>query len=214
MSRGLTAAMVAAMAAGLQRPIFFVELETAGGVHRFHNRMGERTWNSQTWQGVGSLLGFSAASESNGITAHGFVLSLSGALKNSTTQLDLGEALTDIRANKPVTVWLGELDAAGAVIAAPAVIFGGIVSMSQIVSGGLRVGVQIHCESRLVVLQQANGSLLTPQEQERLFPGDKGLEFVPKLPGQTIIWGQGATSLPSGSSGSSDHGSRRGPRDS
>jgi len=63
-------------------------------------------WDSQTWLGVGGIIGFSTPEDSSSVEAKGITITLSGL--DATL---LPEALTDVKLGLPVTIYLGLYDA-------------------------------------------------------------------------------------------------------
>ena len=47
----------------------------------------------------------------------------------------------------------------------------------------------VSCENQLIDLTRPKNLFFTPETQDFLHSGDKGLEFVPKIQEQTINWG-------------------------
>ena len=82
MSRGITTAFNNAITSQVVRPFLAVELEFSTGTLRFWNGYGDITMtaggSSNTFTGLGDLMGVSAVSESDQVEAIGATLSLTG----------------------------------------------------------------------------------------------------------------------------------------
>jgi hypothetical protein len=62
----------------------------------------------------------------------------------------------------------------------------------QITDAGETSQVRIACESRLIDLQRARERRFTDEDQQELYPGDLGLEYVAGLQEREIAWGKEA----------------------
>jgi hypothetical protein len=64
------------------------------------------------------------------------------------------------------------------------------------------------CENKLVDLTRPKNLLYTPETQEYLYTGDKGLEFVPEIQEQQLFWGEtfGGGTGGAGATGGDDGG--------
>jgi len=49
--------------------------------------------------------------------------------------------------------------------------------------------IEVSCETRLVILEQADGWRFTTEHQEKFFSGDLGLDFVRRMESITLNWG-------------------------
>lgn len=186
MSRDLTVAAAAAIAAGTVRPVLFYAGEFAAGTVRLWTGVGTITWDGQSWTGAGNLLGMSSIQETTQIRAAGLSVSLSGV---SSALISL--ALTDAQQGADGKVWLGFLDATGAVIADPALAFQGRLDVPEIVDGGETCSITISYESRLIDLERARERRYTSEDQRIDYPDDRGFDFVPGLQDAVIPWGRG-----------------------
>ena len=64
---------------------------------------------------------------------------------------------------------------------------------AELTEGGARAAIRIAAENRLVDLERGGEVLTyTPEDQKRLFPGDRGLDTVPSLQEKVIFWGKHA----------------------
>jgi hypothetical protein len=180
-----TAAFITALEAPLLRPAIFVEGSFASGNVYLWSGRGTVTWNGQSWTGVGTLGSITPVEEGSTVEARGTTLTLSG--------LDvtlLGDALTDVRQGLPVTVWLALFDDTLTMVSNPVIAFQGRMDQPTISHDGSTATIQINCESRLVDLNTPAERRYTNEDQQRDYPGDRGLEFVNSIQEVTIYWGR------------------------
>jgi len=170
---------------------FFVEIEISSTTIRVWSGVGSKSWDSQTWTGVGEFGQVSPVSEETGIVATGATLTLSGIPANL-----IGYALDEIRHGKKATVWLAALDSAGAVIADPFASFSGLVDSCDIEENAETAAIQITVESELIRLQIPNERRFTHADQILDYPTDKGFEYMTELQEKNLVWGAGSP-LPS-----------------
>lgn len=202
MARGLTSAVQTELAKGTLRPIILVEAEFSSGTINVWNGVGDLSWNSKTWKGLGELGKISPLKETAEVRADNFVLELSGIPAALLTK-----ALDEVRYGKPATVYWAFLTSAGAVIVSPFAAKKGIIDRAEIEEGGKTGVIRINCESAMAAFRRPNIRRLTDEHQQALFSGDLGLAFVAKLQQKEIIWGKGAD-VPQGGGGGG--GSRAG----
>lgn len=185
MTRDLTSAMLAEVTAQLVRPCILFEGEFEGGTVRLWSGLVDLTWNAVVWTGAGQLLGVSAVEETTNVVANGVTVSLSGIPVEFRSA-----AIDGARQGKPGRVWLGSLDASGALIADPYMLFAGRLDVPEITFGSDTFTITISYESRLIDLTVPREFRYTHESQQALYPGDMGFEFVTTIQDQAIWWGQ------------------------
>ena len=127
MSRGFPANVATALAQQHVAIVTFAKLEFPSGTIYVHNSLGTYTWDSQDWLGVGDLGSISQVEEGIDVSPYAITLTLSGL--DATIS---GAALTEDDFMRPVTVYMGVLDADDALIADPTQIWAGF--MDQMLS--------------------------------------------------------------------------------
>lgn len=182
-TRNVTGAMQAAAQARDQRPLLLVEALFDSGPLRLWNGLGDLSWNGETWNGSGSLLGIEPGGETQAVAAPGANFTLTG-IDSALVALALDE---DYQGRK-VTMWLGLFDAAGAVIVDPVPVFSGRLDVMEIDEGGETATIRVSAESRLADLERPPGGVYTDEDQKARYPGDRGLEFVAALQDREVIW--------------------------
>lgn len=183
MSRDLTGAVAAELAAATLRPVLFYEGEFSGGTLRLWTGVATISWNSQSWTGAGNLLGVSEIAETSGIQANGVTVSLSGM--NTAV---IAAALDQAQQGLTGRVWLGVMDAAGAVIADPFLAFEGRLDVPEISDNGDSCTVAISYESRLIDLERPRERRITHEDQQIDYPGDLGRQYVAELQDKALLW--------------------------
>lgn len=182
--RDLTSSVQAAISADAVSPILFFEGEFASGYVRVWSGIGEVSWNSQTWQGIGTLGGISSIHESSDIQANGVTVTFSG-IPSDLISLSLGDAVQ----GKLGRIYFGFMNEANEIIADPALMFEGRLDIPAIEENGDTATIQISYESRLIDLQKPRERRYTSEDQQLEYPGDLGFEFIPSLQEKNIKWG-------------------------
>lgn len=184
MARALSSAMQTAIAATPVRPVLLVEQEFRGATVNLWTGIGPLSWASKNWVGVGDLIGVSELEESADVSAKGVTISLKG-IKSS----DISLALAGMARNKPGKIWMALLDANGAVVATPKIMFSGKLDTCTVDDGPETCTISIALESELIDLERPREVRLTDQEQQKRYPGDRGLENVAALQDASVPWG-------------------------
>lgn len=185
MSRDLSAGVISAIEDSQVRPFYLFQGEFVSGTVRAWNGIGNLSWNSQTWGGLGSFLSFSSIEETSDVKAAGMTVSLNGMLS-----ANISLALSDCRQGYSGKIYLGFFDTSNAIISSPYLIFSGRLDTVSIDEGPDTSTVTLNYESRLIDLQRTREIRYTDQEQQRMFSGDLGLEFVADLQDKTLTWGR------------------------
>ncbi len=186
MTRAISAAMLAALQGQSLRPVILFESEFPSGFLRLWSGLGSIVWDGRTWVGAGTLLGVAAVEETTDVVASGTAVTLS-AVPTDLVSLVIGEA----QQGAPGRLWLGLLDAGGALIADPVAWFTGRLDVPTISDGAETCTVTVTYESRLIDLGRAREWRLTDESQKALYPGDRGLEYVTTIQDRPIAWGRG-----------------------
>mgnify|MGYP003137040956 FL=1 len=189
MSRSITTAFNNAITSQVVRPLLAVELEFSTGTLRFWNGYGDLTMtaggSSNTFTGLGDLMGVSAVSESDQVEAIGATLSLTG-IKSSL----ISAALSANYTNRNASIFLGLFDTNKSVIADVYTLFKGKMDIMKIDEGAESATIVLNLENRLIALDRPKERRYTHEDQQLSFSGDLGFEFVPDLQDKEIIWGK------------------------
>lgn len=138
----------------------------------------------KTWDAIGDLGSVDDVRESTDRRQNGVKLTLSEI--NSKL---LSDALTEEYQGRPAKLWFVFLDENHVIVADPILAFSGLMDTMELADGDPTGAIIVQCESRDILMQRTSISLLTNEEQRRLHPGDKGLEFVMELQSKEILWG-------------------------
>ena len=189
MARSITTAFKNAIKSSVVRPLLAVELEFSTGTLRFWNGYGDLTMtaggSSNTFTGLGDLIGVSPIGESDQVEAIGASLSLTG-IKSSF----ISTALTGNYTNRNASIFLGVFDTSKSVIADVYTLFKGKMDIMKIDEGSESATITLNLENRLIALDRPLNRRFTHEDQQERFSGDLGLEFVPDLQDKEIIWGK------------------------
>lgn len=183
MSRDLTTAVENIVDSAEVQPFLLFEGEFASGYVRAWSGYGDLSWDSKTWTGTGTLLSISNVQETSDGSAQGVTATLSG-VPSSLISL----ALADVRQGRSGKVWMGFLD--NGVVADPILLFEGRLDIPAIQEEGETSSISISYESRLIDLERPRETRYTNEEQQGLYAGDLGCEFVPSLQDINLVWGR------------------------
>lgn len=151
--------------------------------------------SSHTWLGMANIGEVSNVAESADRRRNGINMKMSGI------DVDLlNIALLEDYQGKSAKIWQVYFNSSLNIIPDPLLIFAGTMDTLKAIDGSRTGVLSLTCESREQQLERTSRSLLTHQEQQRLFPGDLGLAFVTSLQSKVILWGA-KTQGDSGSSG-------------
>jgi hypothetical protein len=167
-------------------PAIFVEAQFSAGVVRIWSGLGEITAAGHAWQGVGGLLGVSAFAEAQDLRATGVTVTISG-IPSAAISLALGESYH----GRAARVLLGVFDPVGGALLATQPVFAGRMDVLSINEAAETADVSVSIENRLIDLERPRVVLYTDETQQRLFPGDVSLQYVPALVDAQIRWGRG-----------------------
>jgi hypothetical protein len=208
MPRSIPAPLLAAMSAAIVKPAIFVEAEFAAATVRVWSGYGDMTAGGQTWSGAGSLLDVSLIGETQEVRAQGVTVTLSG-IPSEMLAIALGENYHGRIARIYLGFFADEEPAETVLIADTQTaryqlrdrttlllsdlhpLFSGRMDVMSVIEGPETATVTLSIENRLIDLERPAPVLYTEETQQRLFPGDRGLEFVEGLTDVTVTWGRG-----------------------
>jgi hypothetical protein len=214
MRRNLSAAVLAAMQEGGVRLRLLYEGYFKNGVARYWTGRGPVEWDEKTFTGFGDLMGVSNAEETTDIKANGVTVSIAGV-----TDQSIALSLNEGQRGKPGQVWLAFMypnDGSGAemisdddgedvlgrgsdiigqpypanrIILDPVTVFRGRLDGVDIPDSVEAASISATYVHELQTLERPKTVRYTDQEQKRLYPDDKGLEFIVDLQDAVIPWG-------------------------
>lgn len=186
MARNLTASFISAATSGSCRPAILFEGEFDGSVLRLWNGPGDLSWNSQTWLGNGWFLGIEGGDETIEVEAVDMTIMLSG-VPTAVISLLLGSQKQGGYGN----LYIAMLDSSGAVISDPYLWWKGYYSHAEVDYDPEEATAKLYYDSPLVDFERPKEGRWTNDAQVKLFPGDKGFEYVVAAANWPGNWGQG-----------------------
>ena len=184
MARTVTAASKAAAQSEVCTPVQLVELDFSGGFLRLTTSPHNIVFDGDTYSGIGKCGSLSQVEEASEQKAYSINVTLSG-VASDLISVALGQEYQG-RSGK---VWLGFINSSGALIADPMVSFSGRMDTMDL-SLGATGKLSVIIQSRLADWERPRLSRYTNEEQQALYSGDKGFEFVSQMVEKTIIWGR------------------------
>ena len=185
MSRVLSNAMKEMAVAKVVRPIFLVHMVFDSSELNIWSGVGDLSFDSVTYTGLGDLLSISEIKETSDISATGINVSLSG-VKTSL----IAVAKDQDYQGRELTVRLGAFNESGSLIADPVIIFSGFMDTMTIAEAGAYSSITIAVENKLVAFERAKVRRYTAEDQKIEYPADKGFEFVTSIVQKEIFWGR------------------------
>jgi hypothetical protein len=168
----------------VRRSIFLYEGQFKDGELNLWTGIGDLSWNGKIWTGAGGLLNISSVEETDQQQAQGVVVQLS-AVPTSGIAL----ALASVQRNMPGQIWLGLIDDANRVVENPQTMFRGRLDTVTIEDDANAAVIKASYENEMITLEHAREIRYTDEEQKRLYPEDRGLEFVASIQDLTLRWG-------------------------
>lgn len=185
-SRQTSPAFDAALDDDVIYPALLAVIEFNSGFLYLWTGYGDLVYDGNTYTGTGDLGGVSAIEETQDVEARGIRLTLTG-LNPSILSLVLSQA----RQGKQVRVHLGLFNSSGAIIDVADDIFRGLTDVPSIQkTADDSAAIEMSAENRLIELRKSKVRRYTDQDQQELFAGDVGLQFVAGLQDKQINWGR------------------------
>ena len=208
MSRGISAANINAAQADSLVPVYFARMVFDSLTLAIHTGVGVLSFASQDYDGLGGFLSVSPIVESGDLKTHGLRLTLSGI------DSDLDDIRTVEIQDRKIELYEGyvDLDDHMTLLDTPHRVFSGFMDNLKVSIGDETHSLILTCENRFARWDRDHSSLLTNADQQRRYPGDKGLEYSHTQENFEGTWGESATpvgSIPS--AGISGRNPRRGP---
>jgi len=194
-SRDIHADISARLANDTQNIAYAVSAEFDSGTLNLWTGIGDFTGSdSITYTGAGELLNISNIEENNELASTNLTVTISGLNSDIVTY-----ATTEDYQNRPITLKLFFFHPDTADEVQNLILFKGRMD-TLTVNDGDTFSVIISAENKLIDLTRPKNLYFTPETQEFLYSGDKGLEFVPKIQEQRLNWG-GTNSAGTGGDG-------------
>jgi len=185
--RTLDAAIQTAAQAANVRRIYFARIEFDGGTVAWHSGYGDIALDAVLYRGLGMIGNISTVNEQPGVKSQSLSIEVCG-LKPEVVSLIQQEPYINRKAYIHCT-FLDDQDRP--FVASPFLLFKGSVDDIN-ATIGKKASVSITLKSRLSDWQRQRVLRYTDADQQKLFPGDKGFEFIPQLSQRKLIWPRAA----------------------
>lgn len=183
MVKTLSTSNNAVLSDSVLKPVYFFKFEFPSG--NLYLNSSDRTINfdGNDYLASGNIGNLTDIEETSELQANGLKLTLTG-IPNAYVSI----ALTTEYQGSKATLYLGFLSANYTLVDDPFVIFVGKVDVMSI---GLSetATIELQIENRLIDWERSKISRFTNEEQQNLFSGDLGLEFVDSVAEKELFWG-------------------------
>ena len=170
------------------RIFWLVALEFSTPLY-LHTDIGDITFDSHTWQGVGDLGSVQQIDETSDLAAPGARISLNGLNPDITAR-----ARTELYSGKPADIYLAARDAAsGDLVDDPVHILGATMEQMTITDGPEVGAIELLLEDERAIFDRSPNILMSNAQQQERYTGDLCFEFLPDLQELDIQWGLGRT---------------------
>jgi len=189
------------------RPIILVEMLFDSGAVRLWNGLTDLIYDGDTYTGAGTLLSISTVEDTADISARGITISLSG-ISASIMSLALDEKYQNRTANVYFGIigvpdllltqageYIVDIDLINYDVSSSdrneyIPIFTGLMDQMTIADAGETLNIGLTVESRMIDLERPRVWRYTSEDQKRVYPNDKGFDYVNDLQTKTILWGR------------------------
>ena len=205
MSRNLTPEMQTEFEGQTISPALLVEFEFDSATLRMWTGVGDLEYLEEIYTGGGNLIGISAIEETQELEAKGLVFELTGIPQNL-----IATALTEKTRGRPCRLYIASVSTTrvvatedggtvltedgGAVLLenqlvdSPYRIFTGLMDVLELEDTGQTATFRLSAESTLITGQRNKVKRYTDEEQKKLYPDDRGLEFINSLQDKEVEW--------------------------
>ncbi len=188
--RTIAAANETAFLAQVVKLVFFVRLDFASGVERFHTEIGPKTathpiHGAELYTGIGDFGGLSAD----------LVESVAGAPKSVQISLTgvkaslINTIQTTNYFNRDIEIMVGLEDDVGDLIEDPEIVFSGFMDKPDIALNAGIGQITLTSESRGIILLRASDHRFTDEDKQAEVTGDLLAEYVYRMVDLQIFWG-------------------------
>jgi len=189
MARSIGSTFLAQLNSSQLRPFYAIKMNFTSGTVLLNSTYNNLIIDGDTYLASGHILSISPISEVSDTRAVGISISL-----NSTDTSLLSAGLTEDANGMIVEVYFGLLTTtsnADAIVDTPYKIFEGFIDSMVLNEGAVISTLKFSIENKLIALERPVDRRFTDQDQQELFPNDKGCEFVTSLQDKSVAWGAG-----------------------
>ena len=184
MTRDVHSSALSAAAGEAVSAVTFVELQFSSGTLYANNSPLNIPFGGNTYLGVGKLGAIAEIEESTDTAASTMTLGLVGI---DTTLVSA--SLNEDYKNREAIISVAFLGTQDEVLGAPAVVFRGRMDSMSVEIGDV-ANIQLSIVNRLADWERTRNGRYTNEEQQKNYPGDKGLEFMVQATEKEIYWGR------------------------
>jgi len=182
--RELTSGVKAGFGEQVVSPHVLCKLEFPSGTVRFWTGEIEIDWDGKTWDATGRAVSFSAFAETTDGSSQGISIDISGIDSS-----DVSDVVDDEFQDSDSTLWIGLYDQETHTLTAdPFQMFHGKMDSAELRDDGNQALISLRCESKLIDQIKRISYRYTNQDQQLLYPGDLGLEFVAGIQDKKVVW--------------------------
>lgn len=179
----MTAGALTASESEVIRPVIMADLDFSSGHQRLHTGSGNLSYGGNTFSGIGGLGKISSFEENATAQATNIELTLSGVDPDN-----LSIALGEHYQGRSVIVYIGLLDSGHQLINDPVILWQGRMDNMNIVLGKTAT-ISVTAQNVLADWNRPRVRRYNNDDQQAVYPGDKGFEFVEKSVNKEILWG-------------------------
>jgi len=184
LSAGITAAIAAAT---VPRMIYMVRLDFDSGSLCYNTSLNTLTMDGKTYLGAGTLGSISNISASGGVKSSGVSVTLSGVRSELVVAL-----LQEPYLNRTATIHLALLGADDSFSTTDTMLlFPGKIDSINGVQGKVP-SFTVSIRSRLADWERTRHLKYTDSDQQRIYPGDRGMEYIPQISQKKLVWPRAA----------------------
>jgi len=182
--RDLTAGQLAAVNAGVVRPVLLCRLDFESDPLLVHSGVGTITHDGEDFLGIGAYGGVSEVTEGSDARPYDVDLSLSG-IPTEFLATTMGEQYQ----GRGAALYIGLLDADHQVIDEVKQIWSGYMDYPDIVLGETAT-IAVRCRGRANDWNRARVIRYTKEWLRSVYPDDSGLDYVTQMVDRSILWGK------------------------
>lgn len=180
MSRTVPAALLTALAQKEVQPYYAVEMLFDSGAVRLWTGYGDRTINSETYVGAGTLLNIDGLGEVADLSAKAITISLSGVAQELVSL-----ALQEPYQRRRCRVYFGVINVSEVVE-----VFSGQLNTLPIEDSGEASVITATVDSKLVETEKASNLRYTSETQKSRYAGDTFFDYTSAIQDAEIVWGR------------------------
>ncbi len=181
--RDMTTDAAAAVSSPVVRPVVLVDMDFESGHVRVHSGVGSLVHEGFNYQGLGTLGKISSLAEQAEIQASSLSFTLSGVDPDR-----IYTALAEHYQGRSVVLYLALLNEELQLVIEPVVLWQGRMDVMSITLGEI-AEITLTANNPLADWDRSRVRRYNNEDQQSIYPDDKGFEFVEQSVNQQILWG-------------------------